>query len=183
MKEIDLGHRYNEHDDVYGTKFKGKSNDTSRRKGYGHTLQTTFAILCVKLGPHFKVLSHSGVKIPESIRGTTVIRKHAKDIQIDVADVHSTILTVRSAQCVKNLSWIWSDGSPWDLCGVRDEILELLDTLDKFCIRRFKQKEQMQCIRQNSTKKDKFSKNFKIFDIQMSTLINQQFTKHSIFPL
>ena len=75
LKEVNLGHRYNEHDDVYGTKFKGKLNDTSRRKGYGHIFQTTFAILCVKLGPHFKVLSHSGVKIPESIRGTTVVRK------------------------------------------------------------------------------------------------------------
>ena len=30
LKEVNLGHRYNEHDDVYGTKFKGKSNDTSK---------------------------------------------------------------------------------------------------------------------------------------------------------
>ena len=174
-----LGHRYNEECGTYGREKKGKFLDTTRRKGFGHTFQHDLAVFCVKIGPHFRVLELTGVKIPVFVKELTVIRNSA-ETQIDVQDLHFSVLTVKSSLSVKKIPWVVSDGSPWDKAGIRDIIQNLLDSTDSFCIRRFKKKEQMQDIRNNLSGRDKFSKNFKVFSIEMSNLRKRQLSRHSM---
>ena len=146
LQDLLLGHRYNKEDCTYSTKSKGKFADKSRRQGFGHKFQLEFAGLCVKIGPHFKRLKKYGVRIPECVVMTTVIRDHSEK-QLDINDLHQSIMTVRSTLSSKKLSWVVSDGSPWDETGVRNELITFLDSVDTFCLRRNKKREQMEVIR------------------------------------
>ena len=74
-------------------------------------------------------------------------------------------MTVKGLLCVQKLPWIIADGSPWDVCGVRNDLVGFLDSLDTFCIRRNKKREDMQEKRTNTTNRDKFSNIFYVVDI------------------
>ena len=85
----------------------------------------------------FQTVKKSSLKIPEFIFRKTIAHKHAEK-QLNVDDFHRSIMTVRSTLSSNKLSWIIMDSYLWDVLGVRNETVNLLDSLDTFFLRRNK---------------------------------------------